>query len=198
MNARKSGKGESGQAITELMVCLVALLTVFLGVLLVSSYGADNIATMLSAREQADANAASATSSQQGESIARWDAGTDNMCLSADDIAVGGAGGSRDTFVQKLQMTQAQGQAGVEIGIDISPVPGSYSTDGRLLAAPSSESFYVSAANMVRAEASESNSLRKRELNDLSGAIGMLVGGNGQITISNSVYMPASSDTSQN
>ncbi len=66
---------QSGQALAEMAVALVALLAVMLGVLFISGVGIANIRTLLSARTEAErrSRAANDFSAADGDNIQSWD-----------------------------------------------------------------------------------------------------------------------------
>ena len=192
-SARQSG--ESGQALVEMVVGMVAMMCVFMGLLFVSAMGFQNIQNVISARQSVDENIDSNAESHAGVPISRWDVGDDKMFLTKDDVAVSGIDGSDALYTAEISMDKK------EIG-DISSLT---SFDLKCLKACSavnavnvdnvsdqlsSSSFYVYAANLVSEESSNDDPLGNSHLgNDLVNSFSFITNG-GKLSLSDKVFMP--------
>src|SRR3989339_1675061 len=105
----KDRKFEKGQAITEMVIGLIAIMTVFLGLLFMATVGIANIETMLDARSQADQDAYNGTVDPQGISIREWNYGSDEIYFTADDAPVTYFGGLTAGYGDILSGTDTNG-----------------------------------------------------------------------------------------
>ena len=83
----KTQKNDNGQAFVEMCAGLFAIMIVFLGIMFISSVGVENVKTLITARENADAGNVSV----QPRYIKDWDAGDDNILFTGDDSSSAGA-----------------------------------------------------------------------------------------------------------
>ena len=188
MNGRTVGlirrglrRGESGQAFTELTVSLVAILSVFVGFLLIASLGSDRVSTLIRAREDADRMSSSGVSSQGGESIRYWDYGTDEIPFTTDDQPVFGSAGDGAFFKSQLMDNTRQ--------VPLQNPPSSSYLAGDFSGLQDSN-FFVNAASLAEGRARVSDTFRDHNISSLEPAIKWLFRIDGSF-IEETVYMPA-------
>ncbi len=75
-----------GQASVELVICMIALLTVALGVICVGGLAISNVKVLTSARSNAEFSSHRDSAGGQGSEISSWDFGSDGVPFSADDL----------------------------------------------------------------------------------------------------------------
>ncbi|GEM_PF-898706 len=88
---KRIARGQSGQALTELLAGIIGILMLFIGFLLISALGTDNIRNTIASREKADRMSESGISSDSGASIRYWDYGEDKLPFTKDDVPVASA-----------------------------------------------------------------------------------------------------------
>ena len=101
---KQNRRNQQGQALAELVICLVAILAVFSGFLLISTLGVENVNVSIMARQKSDARARSGlllTSS--GKSIKTWSAGKDKVHFTKDDSSSAVTDTSAYVFTEQLQ-----------------------------------------------------------------------------------------------
>ena len=91
-------KNESGQAIAEMCIGLIAVMIVFLGIFFISSLGIDNVRTLISARESADRGVYSSSPSR----ITEVKYGDDGIPFTGDDVYLTGGVQSAAAFQDTL------------------------------------------------------------------------------------------------
>ena len=96
-------KGESGQAIAEMTIALIAIMVVFLGVIFAFAIGKANIETLLDCRGEADGYAANGAAGDAGRPIMTWQTGGDERMYTNDDEAVVGTNDNSDLFRGELR-----------------------------------------------------------------------------------------------
>ena len=167
---RLGWRGCGGQATTELVIGLVALMAVFMGLLQVASLSRDNVENLIEARESADRNVGNGTLGGAGRPIVGWDEGDDGLSFTADDTAAVGT-------------TEDAGLFSGELGApcDLGALPTAFTGHNFL---PELDTLYLfhSAANLTSAEVS-----RRVELED---AVRALIDDRDRITLKDQVYMP--------
>lgn len=174
-----------GQAISELVVCLIGVLIVILGYLLISALSLENVDNLIRAREEADVSARSRTSGWAGKNIGVWDYGARNIPFTQDDVAEDETIADSSAFAGEL----------VDNGGTFNLLTASANSYGYLPSdynASSSLSFInmmLNAANLAGGSANESDPLGKRGLDSLKDAIRNMFG-TAQFQITDTVYIP--------
>ena len=184
-------RGESGQAFAELTVSLVAILAVFVGFLLMASLCSDRVTTLITARTNADIKSSSGISSQEGESIQRWDYGPDRIPYTTDDSAVSGSRGDGPLF--KSQLTDNTGN------VSLQNPPASMSELRSDFTELQDNNIFVNAASLALGKDEVSDSLGRHYNNNDSRALksaAFWLFGVGSTRVQDKVYMPAHKDPS--
>lgn len=104
--------GNRGQALTELMVILVAICIVLLSAILFSVTGIRGVKNVISAREEADRRVVNQTAASSGTQISYWanieGLQGDGLQFTADDIAVTGGGTESGVYRKELVTTNGE------------------------------------------------------------------------------------------
>ena len=181
-------RGESGQAFAELTVSLVAILGVFVGFLLIAALCSDRVTTLISARTEADQKSMNGVSSQEGESIQRWDYGADGIPYTTDDSTVSGSGGDGALF--KRQLTDNTGN------VTLQNPPGSMSQLRSDFTMLQDNNIFVNAASLASGKDEVSDSLGRHYDNDASAlkSAALFLFGISRTHVQDTVYMPAHKD----
>ena len=181
-------RGESGQAFAELTVSLVAILAVFVGFLLIAALCSDRVTTLISARTEADQKSMNGVSSQEGESIQRWDYGADGIPYTTDDSTVSGSGGDGALF--KRQLTDNTGN------VTLQNPPGSMSQLRSDFTMLQDNNIFVNAASLASGKDEVSDSLGRHYDNDASSlkSAALFLFGISRTRVQDTVYMPAHKD----
>jgi hypothetical protein len=174
--AGRQRRNERGQAIAELTVALIAICSVFVGIIFMLAVGQTNIDSLLTVRGVADANALGGLFSSPGYPISRWEEGGDGMMFTNDDEPV-------MFFVDEPALFKGELQNG-EYNLVTAPdyVQENFARD--LV----DEWMFLAAANMACGSASV-DPFEVMPIEDLRGAFRALIY-RGDITVRNSVYMP--------
>lgn len=113
-----NNKQESGQAIAEMCIGLIAIMVVFLGVIFIAGLSISNVQVFVESKNSAEENAHDGTQAGAGENIQDWNYGSDGFPFTADDtknIIGDNNGGSQ--FVANL--TEENDSTGViSIGVN--------------------------------------------------------------------------------
>ena len=181
-------RGESGQAFAELTVSLVAILAAFVGFLLIAALGSDRVSMLVRAREEADRNARSGLSSNDGRDIGYWTYGEDGIPFTADDDVVEGAGGDGELFRGQL----ADNSGNVRLDNPPASLPRLRNDFSTL----QDSGFFVNAASLATGDAGTSDTLRDHEIGSLEGAVRWLFGVR-DLRVEERVYMPAHKSLSE-
>ncbi len=187
--------GESGQALVELAVSMVALMCVFMAVLFVSAMGLENIQNALSARQSVDENLASNPDSHAGVSISRWDTGNDQMFLTSDDEPVSGLDGSSTLYAGELAMDKtAVGDISTLASFELKDLKSCSAVESDYVDSVNSQFsasyLFVYAAGLASAQQSNDDPLGSRKLGDsLKSAFTFITNG-GRLSLSDTAYMP--------
>ena len=179
-------RGESGQAFAELAVSLIAILTAFVGFLLVAALSSDHISMLIRAREEADRNARSGLFSTEAESIRYWDYGSDEVPFTPDDKAVLGSAGDGALFIR--QLTDNSGKTRLTN-------PPSSLTLGSDFTSLQDSNLFVNAASLSSGDAYTSDPLRDHNIDSLEYAVQWLFGVT-NLWIEENAYMPAHKELS--
>ena len=186
-------RGESGQAFAELTVSLVAILAVFVGFLLIAALCSDRVTTLISARTEADQKSTNGVSSQEGESIQRWDYGADGIPYTTDDSAVSGSGGNGALFKSQLSYNNESDNRG---NVDLTNPPASMSQLRSDFTMLQDNNIFVNAASLASGKDEVSDSLGKHYDNDASAlkSAAQFLFGISRTRVQDTVYMPAHKD----
>ena len=182
----KERKFERGQAITEMAIGLVAIMTVFLGLLFVAALELENISALMSARAGADTSASSGTAGgESGSAIIEWSSGNDELYFTADDTIITGTEESTANFSSQLQTTYSD--ASFTLAETVTVGGNNYSSAFSSL---SDGSLFLSAAQLTGYLSNNEDPLASRELDDLKQAFAALLGRPAEFSINEKVYMP--------
>ena len=144
--------------------------------------------TLISARTEADQKSMNGVSSQEGESIQRWDYGSDGIPYTTDDSTVSGSGGDGALF--KRQLTDNTGN------VTLQNPPASMSQLRSDFTMLQDNNFFVNAASLASGKDEVSDSLGKHYDNDASAlkSAAQFLFGIGRTHVQDTVYMPAHKD----
>lgn len=182
---RKNFSFSSGQALTELVICLVAICVVLLAVILFSVAGVQGVKNVIEARENADTNYANKRRVTNSRQISYWEnidgLNGDGMQFTSDDTPISGAGASGSLF--KDELVTSDGNLNV---ISIASKSNEAHYDAFDLAVVR---VFLNAAQLTSGSAQIDDVLDNKYLYDTKHAIKRF-GVAGKITIKDSVYMP--------
>ena len=183
-------RGESGQAFAELTVSLVAILAVFVGFLLIAALCSDRVTTLINARSNADLKSSSGLSSQEGESIQRWDYGVDGIPYTTDDSIVSGSGGDGALFKRQLTYNNRNEVSLQNPPASMAQLRGDFTT-------LQDNNIFVNAASLASGKDDVSDSLGRHYNSNDSDALksaALWLFGVGRTRVRDTVYMPAHKD----
>ncbi len=184
----KHRRGESGQAVAEFVISLIAILFVFLGVLAISVLSMENVTCLVDARSEADV--ASALGSSIGgaspEQILEWDYGADEIPFTADDEPVSGM--SSENFARNFDTGEDLVEDAGVFRMTLADLASAGYADGR-----AGETTFLSAANLNGYTHTETDPLSKRGLPELQSLLRRIVGG-GKFVLKDTVFIPAKVD----
>ena len=174
-------KSESGQAIAEMAVAMIAMMVVFLGIIFAFALGSLNIDNLLTCRETADKNAYDNVYSHSGDQIRTWSSGNDERLFTNDDVSLVGTNDAPDGFKQELRSDEID----LVNGFDKNYVHNNFASDLSGI-----DALFLSTANLT----SHSNRTYLYDndtmnLDDLQGAFSALLFSS-EMIIDNEVYMP--------
>ena len=184
--------GESGQAFSELMVSLVAILAAFIGFLLVAALSTARVSTLVRARENVDVKVRNNyvsvyNSSDDAVSIRDWHVGPDGIPFTTDDRLVSGSAGDSELFMRQLSDSTEK--------INLQAPPSSLPELRSDFSSLSPSNFFVEAASLVsETETPDQDPLRKHKLDSVN-AVQWLFGIR-DAQIVEKVYMPAHKESS--
>lgn len=189
----KIHEDESGQAISELMISLIGLMCVFLGLLMFTSLGIQNLQTLIHAREDADQNAYNGFLASSLTALAGWSYGNDGLLFTKDDSPIVA---NYDYAYRNELIATAKDANGNSL--QFNPITDYPDYMYHNLAAADMIQDYeinVHAANLAKGTATVSNPLKERELDDLESAFGALMLGGKDfkgsvLSIQENVFMP--------
>jgi len=200
---------EGGQAMAELAVSLIGLMSVFLGLLLISAIGVESVENSMGARSQAAQDFVDGlvlASNATGQSILEWDYGTDHLQFTRDDSPVTASGayaGESTTYTGELSSSDYIARATAvnsSLTYDNPYVMASASSEGsdhyninsknNFADNLSVSDFFLNAAELNESYYATANPLSKRKLSELAGAMKALIG-DFDVTIDDRVYTPA-------
>lgn len=191
LNIRRH-KSQSGQAITELAVCLIAIMSVVLGFMLVSALSIESVRNALTARAKADANAVSGVlSSDQGTHIIDWNYGADNIPFTQDDIPNTTFMSDGDYFAEQMIAMDEK------TGLTFTPSDTSISSDNNFTSDLSSVNLFLFAADLSAGKGVQNDPLKERGLVDMEKAIRNLFGV-WDFRLEDTAYIPARAEIESN
>ena len=184
----KRCRRESGQAIAEFVVSLIAILFVFLGVLAIAVLSMENVTCLVEARSEADV-ASSLGSTLGGASpvqILEWDYGADEIPFTADDEPVSGMGS--ENFARNFDTGEDLVEDSGVFRLTLTQL-----AEGGYVDGSAGETTFLAAANLNGYTHTETDPLSKRGLPDLEKLLRSFTG-NAAFTLEDSVYMPVRVD----
>jgi len=189
---RGRGRGESGQAFSELAVSLVMIiLPALVGFLIVAVLCTNGVANTILARQSADEHSYGRTS-RAGTNVLTWSLGHDNVPFTEDDVRLDGATTSDDyeRFVSQLAYSGESDQVRIEKS-DLMP----HATEFSNFYNYGNSDFFVRAANLNRGASTSEDPLNQKELrgnvSDLKPLIQSLFGVENFHIRAEEAYMPA-------
>ena len=172
-------KNEQGQAIVELTISLVAIMTVFLGVIFAFALGNANVRGIIDARGTCDDYAGNGRAGDSGQHILDWSIGPDGRYLTNDDTPNIGGDDNPEGFTGELTTDEIDLTSGFEekhvnynMAADLKGVT----------------SIFLRMADLTKSR-KVTDPYDQELLLDLQGAYHTLIS-DSDITIENSVYMP--------
>ena len=179
---------QSGQAISELAVCLIGLLVVLLGFLLLSTLSQEGVTNVIAARQDADKNArngqSSVGSSSTLENISHWDYGPRGVPFNRDDTPVKATNNSGSVFFG--QLTDNGGKFDFKTAGNDSWLPEYYNPLKKL----QKDDILLDAANLTVGSSTEKDPLGKRGLESIKNAARIILGGRADFEVTDYVFMP--------
>jgi hypothetical protein len=174
-------RGESGQALAEMAVMLIAIMAVFLGLIFAYAIGKKNIASMIDCYGKAGENAYNNVYEDPGTQLLTWTAGADERMYTNDDIPVTGGSDNPQLFRDQFISNNAK--------VDLN---GSFHSDyvknNFVPQITSGSAIFHIASNLT--SASETYDIYEiKEINDLKQAFSYLIFSS-DVVVSNKVFMP--------
>lgn len=182
----KKRRSQSGQAISELAVCLIGLLVVLLGFLLLSTLSQEGVTNVIAARQDADKNARNSQSSTGGggktENISHWDYGPRGIPFNRDDAPVKSSNRGGEDFFSQL----TYGNFNFRTAGNGEWLPEYYNP----LKTLQEDNILLDAANLTIGVSTEKDPLGKRGLESLKQAARNILGVRADFEVTDYVYMP--------
>ena len=179
-----------GQAVTEMMACLIGICFVILGMLFVSVVGSKGVRNILEARKDAESNIVHGSGSASGQSIGVWfniEAGQgDGLYFTADDSSTRGNAGNPAFFRKELISTNGD--------FDIPALAGKRKTENYIPFSLENNPLFLRAADLKEGSSTLTDPLGDKNLFDLKRALGKFGLGT-EITIQDKLYLPDISET---
>lgn len=184
---RERRKTQSGQALAELAVCLIALLVLLLGFFLISALTMGNVENVIDAREEADKRARDGTlGGESAQNISHWSYGNRNIPFTADDVPVTQSDALGAAYLNELNipgrnfnLASAGGSAKEYLQTYYNPVPNI-----------SAVNVFLHAANLSAGTTKITDPLKKRNLANLREAFERMFGVT-NFEIEDTVFIPA-------
>ena len=176
-------KHESGQAIAELCISLIAILAIFVGFLFTVALGVENVQNLIFARGKADQLAANnGATSIGGSPVIAWDYGDDELKFTSDDYAIHGSTRSIETYNNEL------GNDDITLSeLDDSYVKKNFS---QTIGSP----LFYQAAQLTSYESINKDPLEDKGLTDMVEVFRALILDTPDFTLKETVYMPRTQD----
>lgn len=171
---------ESGQAIVEMTVALIAIMVVFLGIIFAFAIGHSNIDTLLECRGMADSYAGNGSFTDGGVPILTWEEGGDGRMYTNDDTPVIGTNDDPDIFRGELQSDEVD----LVNGFNRSYVEHNFAADIAGVSA-----LFLVMANMT-SYSQTVDPVEEMDLDGLESAFRELIY-DSDLTVTNSVFMPS-------
>ncbi|MFA7230217.1 MAG: hypothetical protein WC071_03005 [Victivallaceae bacterium] len=148
---------EHGQALVEMCVCLVAIISVFLGLIVVAGLGISNIQTLLRAKTNAEYSSRGGTpAGNRGINIFAWDYGDtnnggDGIPFTADDQSITASQGNAGSYYQQQFNGQENSESQISNQYTFTPASslGDYANASNF--AKNFPDLFVEAANLTSA-----------------------------------------------
>lgn len=180
------------QALTELAVCLVAILAVISGMLLISGLGIRNVRNLIQARQEADQKARDGFSTAAGKDIRCWSYGADNLPFTRDDTAVLTAQDASGNFMNELDSNDEEDASDDALILDLRhtaalahiPSSNNFAKNTAL------QHFFLSAATLAGHTESDEDPLASLHLASLRQLVRTLLLKN-DLSLSDTVFMPS-------
>lgn len=188
-----------GQALTELAVCLVAILAVISGMLLISGLGIRNVRNLIQARQEADQKARDGFSTAAGKDIRCWSYGADNLPFTRDDTAVSTTQDASGNFMNELDSNDEEDASDDALILDLRhtaalahiPSSNNFAKNTAL------QHFFLSAATLAGHTESDEDPLASLHLASLRQLVRNLLLKN-DLSLSDTVFIPSNPVTSDN
>lgn len=188
-----SRRNQRGQAITELVVSLMAILSVLLGLLLISALGIESVRNVMKSRELADNNASNGriVEGDRGRTIRQWNYGNDEIPFTTDDSPDSFMSDDGQFYLPHLVTTNG------ELDMNSSFGNTSYLENGNNFAKELSVTdIFVTAATLSVGKGTQKDPLGERGLGDLKTAIKRLII-NTDFELKDTSYVPSRPDRIQ-
>lgn len=189
---RKKYAAQSGQALSEMAVCLVGLLVILLGFLLLATLSQEGVTNVIAARTDADKNARNAQSTVGGagavENISHWDYGSRGIPFNRDDSAIKSNNRGGDAFFHEL--TDNTQRFNFKTAGGNGWLPEYYNPLKEL----QEDDILLDAANLTTGTSSEKDPLGKRGLEALKNAARNILGTRADFEVTDHAYMPKKAD----
>lgn len=181
---KRNRRNQQGQALTELVICLVALLSVFSGFLLISALGVENINVSILARQNADAKARSGLlNTSSGQAIQSWNVGRDGVEFTKDDSAAIISDTSGSVFTEELKDNTEK--LNLRSNQSLPEIP----DNNNFALSLDENNLFLMAANLGYNKESENDPLGKRKLSSLKELIRALII-RGEFHLEDTAFMP--------
>ncbi len=172
-------KRQRGQAIAEMAVCMIAILTVFLAVIFAYAIGSTNIESLLECRGTADNYAYSGVFGDPGQAIRTWTEGPDERMFTNDDVAQVGTNDAPYGFRRELRNDSVDLVNGFGSGYVLNNFAADIAGVGAI---------FLESARLTSHSVS-SDPYERMNLEDLRGAFNRLIFSS-DLIVTNRVYMP--------
>ena len=176
-------KAEAGQAIIEMIVCIIPLLIVCLMLIFLAVAGRENILTLIKARR----NSAVGLRSGGASAVTRVDKGSDGFHFTNDDV-----------FIQSRQDTQSFFRNQLGGAAELKNWGICRRAGQGLKRLPPADSFFIGAANLKRSRAESVEILSKYNLEGIDSFMKKYLGAEGDVVVSGQIFMPEKIDGQNN
>ncbi len=175
----KIHNNESGQAIIEFTVSIIAIMVVFLGVMFAFVLGKINVDNIIECRGEADSYAGNGVVNDSGQLISNWESGKDDRYFTNDDEAI--IGSNEDPALFKGEL--AGNSIDLVNGFNYEYVHNNFAKDMNGV-----YSVFLGMANMTSSKI-VTDPYEIDAIDDLRGAFTSLIY-DSDLSVENSVYMP--------
>jgi len=171
----------AGQALAEMAVMLVAIMTVFVGVIFAYAIGKKNIQSMIDCSGKAGENAYNSVFKDPGTQIATWETGPDERMYTNDDIPITGGDDNPQLFREQFISNDAK----VDLNSTFHP---EYVKQNFIPVITGSDSIFHTAANLT-SESESYDIYEIKEIQDLQKAFSYLIFSS-DVIVKNSAFFP--------